>query len=241
MVFYADSPRIDFETKLDWADRHRFLKAAFDTDIQTDFARQEIQFGHVLRPTTANTTFEQAKFETLNHKFTDVSEHRYGVALLNDCKYGIAVRGGSMRLSLMKSGTHPDERGDKGVHLFTYSLLPHDGAFGSESVVRPAYELNSPVLTTGGKLQLKPLVVSSADNVIVETVKPCEDAQKAYILRLYECEKNRTHTELRFSHPVKKVYLADMLENRISELPLSGNAVSLTLRPFAIQTLLVEY
>ena len=75
----------------DWQDDHRFLKTAFDTSIFTDYARFEVQFGNVKRPTARNTTVEQAKFEVLNHKYTDLSESRYGAALLNDCKYGISV------------------------------------------------------------------------------------------------------------------------------------------------------
>ena len=72
----------------------------------------EVQFGNVKRPTARNTTVEQAKFEVLNHKYTDLSESRYGAALLNDCKYGISVEGGQMRLSLHKGGCRPDYKGD---------------------------------------------------------------------------------------------------------------------------------
>lgn len=77
-----------------WQDDHRLLKTAFPTSILSDFARQEIQFGHVKRPTTRNTSIEKAKFEVCNHRFTDLSELRYGAALLNDCKYGISVKDG---------------------------------------------------------------------------------------------------------------------------------------------------
>ncbi len=35
-------------------------------------------------------------------RFADLSEPDYGVALLNDCKYGHATHGGIMRLTLLR-------------------------------------------------------------------------------------------------------------------------------------------
>ena len=102
MIFYSTTPRVDFETIIDWKDKHRFLKVSFDTTVRSNFARHEIQFGHSLKPTTRNNSIEQAMFEVVNHKFTDLSETRYGVALLNDCKYGISVEGSDMQLSLLR-------------------------------------------------------------------------------------------------------------------------------------------
>ena len=54
---------------MDWQDDHRLLKTAFPTSILSDFARQEIQFGHVKRPTTRNTSIEKAK---LRYAITDL-------------------------------------------------------------------------------------------------------------------------------------------------------------------------
>src|SRR5690606_18209485 len=104
VVFHASTPRIDFETIIDWDEKHTLLKASFPTTIMSDTARHEIQFGHVQRPTHRNRMTERAMFESCNHKWTDLSEGRFGVALLNDCKYGISVHRGTMALSLMKSG-----------------------------------------------------------------------------------------------------------------------------------------
>ena len=145
MVFHSTSPRIDFETRVDWHEKRKLLKAAFDLEVLADSARHEIQYGHVERPTHRNLPQDRARFEVCAHKWTDLSENGFGVALLNDCKYGVAVHGSWVGLSLIKSGVHPDDRGDEGVHLFTYSLLPHAGGFTVPSVVRPAYELNVPV------------------------------------------------------------------------------------------------
>ena len=158
MIFYAERPEIVFETKMDWQEDHRFLKAAFDTAVHTDYASQEIQFGYIRRPVNRNTSVEKAKFEVSNHKYTDLSETRYGIAVLNDCKYGISLNGGSMHLSLHKGGNRPDYRGDKGIHFCTYALLPHLGSMDAENVIRPAYLLNEKPIIVSGHMPLESLL-----------------------------------------------------------------------------------
>lgn len=59
MIFYKDTKEVRFETLMDWQDDHRFLKAAFDTDIFSDFARQEVQFGYIKRSTSRNNSEEK--------------------------------------------------------------------------------------------------------------------------------------------------------------------------------------
>lgn len=237
-IFYADSPRVDFHAKVDWKDKHQLLKVSFDVDVLATKAKHEIQFGHIERPTTENDSVETARFEVCNLKWTDVSESRFGVAMLNDCKYGISVRGSDLRLSLHRGGAHPDPAGDFGVHEMTYSILPHCGDFCVQSVVYPAYELNVPVIVAPGALSapLSAPVLVAADNVIVEAVKPAEDIENAYVVRLYEAERARTVTKLTFPADVKKVCEANMLEEAFAEVALDGGVADVTFKPFEIKT-----
>ncbi|KAF9403452.1 Glycoside hydrolase, 38 vacuolar alpha mannosidase, partial [Podila epigama] len=108
----AASARLDFRTKADWNEVQTLLKVEFVWDIHSDFATYETQFGLLQRPTTYNTSLDSAKFEVCGHKFADLSEHGYGVALLNDCKYGHSCHGNVMRLSLLRSGKAPDANSD---------------------------------------------------------------------------------------------------------------------------------
>lgn len=240
MIFYADTPQITFETQIDWQDNHRFLKTSFDTSIQTDGVRQEIQFGYLRRPNHRNTSLEKAKFEVCNHKYTDLSELRYGISLFNDCKYGISVYEGSMRLSLHKGGCRPDEYGDKGIHECTYALYPHIGEFSGETVVQPAYALNIPPISVSGSLPLPALLQADTSNIIVESIKPLEETQLAYLLRIYECEGSTVNTTLHFSHPVKHAELTNMLEETQEILPAAQD-IHLTFRPFEIKSLKIYY
>ena len=238
MVFDATSPLITFDTVMDWQEEHRFLKAAFDTAIQADGVKSEIQFGYIRRSNSRSTPLEKARFETCNHKYSDLSEANCGIALLNDSKYGISVRDGSMRLSLHKGGMRPDDKGDKGLHACRYALLPHNAPFGAESVIRPAYAFNYVPVITEGDASLPSLCQVNDPNVIIETVKPCEDAQNAYIIRLYEAAGSYSRTVLSFSHEVKALYECNMLEEEQKELDVSA---PLVFTPFKIRTLKVVY
>ena len=235
--YFSDTAEIRFDTLMDWQDNHRFLKTCFDTNVMNNHARFEIQFGNVMRPTTRNDSVEKAKFEVVNHKYTDLSETRFGAAILNDSKYGISVEGGNMRLSLHKGGVRPDTNGDRGLHKTVYSFLPHEGGFAAENVVRPAYELNVPAIVSKGNFEATALIVPKAANVIVEAIKPCEDNEKAFIARLYEAEGTITNCPIELFEGAKKVEITNMLEEVEGELV--GN--NLTFGAFEIKTLKISY
>ncbi|HKN89434.1 MAG TPA: glycoside hydrolase family 38 C-terminal domain-containing protein, partial [Acidimicrobiia bacterium] len=58
MTLAAGSRRVDFATEVDWREDHKFLKVAFPVAVHAPAARFEIQFGHLARPTHANTAYE---------------------------------------------------------------------------------------------------------------------------------------------------------------------------------------
>lgn len=238
IIFHADSPRVDFDTELDWHERHQFLKTAFDLQLRSEFARTEIQFGYTQRPTTRNTTQQQAMFEVSNHRYTDLSELDQGAAVLNDCKYGISVEEGSLRLSLHKGGCRPDDRGDAGLHRFTYAFFPHDCGFGSV-VMEEAQLLNQPVLVTSGERSVESLVSVDKANIVLDTVKPCEDEENAFILRLYEGAG--THTHATVTCPAATAFTRCNMLEEPKEAAQSGKEFALSLRPFEVVTLKVSY
>ena len=236
VIFSSVSPMVVFDTVIDWQEAHRFLKTAFDTSLVADGVINEIQFGNIRRSNHRSTDVEKARFEICNHKYTDLTERNNGFALLNDCKYGLSANEGSLRLSLHKGGILPDELGDKGMHEMKYAILPHMGGFAAETVIQPAYAFNNPPMLTTGEAAASLVSISTPD-VIIETVKPCEDKQNAYILRLYEATGGYTKAALTFGHDVKGLKLTNMLED---EKEVLDNA-ELTFRPFEIKTIKVEY
>ena len=243
IVFYADIDRIDFETTVDWREAHYLLKAHFPVDVFYSEATYDIQYGNVRRATHKNTSWDVARFEVCAHKWADVSEPGYGFSLLNDCKYGYSVDEKSVALTLLKSSTYPNPEADQEVHRFTYAIMPHVGGWRQAGTANMAYRLNVPVLTAagpGGQAACASLISVDRDNVLVEVVKR-ELAGGNTVLRLYECHGARTDVTLTLDRIPASVKLANMLEDAIGDADAQGNRVSLTVRPYEIVTLIVEY
>jgi alpha-mannosidase len=236
------SARIDFVTEVDWHESQTLLKAAFPVAINSARAAYEIQYGHVERPTHTNTSWDMARFEVCAQKWADLSEGDYGVALLNDCKYGHDIHDNVLRLTLLRSPNAPDPEADMGRHVFTYALLPHGGDLREGEVVENAYALNTPPIVraiTGNKQGRLPLERSffEVDNaaVFIEAIKRAEK-EEAVIVRLYEAHNTRGTVTLTTTLPVKKAYLCDLMESNVFELPLSSGEVTLPIHPFEIVT-----
>lgn len=198
ICFYGHTSRIDFKTTADWREHQLLLRTAFPLDIQGSEADFEIQFGNVKRPVHKNTTWDQARFEVCAHKWMDLSEYGYGVALLNDCKYGCDIHDSVLNLTLIKSGIFPDPEADQGIHHFTYSLYPHQGDFRRGRVIQEAYDLNCPLfMENGAKTEAGSWSFLQIDeeNILADTVKKAEDGDDL-ILRFYEAYGMRTKVHL---------------------------------------------
>jgi len=252
LTIYSRSPRIDFRTEIDWREQQVLLKAAFPVEVRTTRATYDIQFGCLERPTHWNTSWDWARFEVPAHKWADLSEGDYGVALLNDCKYGYDIKDNVMRLTLIKSAIYPDERADQGRHEFTYSLLPHAGDWRSGGVIEEAYALNNPLAAVfipgrgeAGRAGCLPerysFASGDADNVILETVKQAEEGE-AWIVRLYEsrgCRKNRV--TLRFGQALSRADECDLMEENDRPASWQGDRLEFSIRPFEIKTFKVRF
>ena len=245
MRFFADSRRIEWRSEVDWQEKHTLLKVGFGVDVCADTWRNEIQFGHATRNMHGNTSWDQAQFEVCAHKWVDVSEAGYGVALLNDCKYGHDSLDDMISLTLLKSPQAPDPEADQGTHTFTYALLPHIGGFAVETVVHEAYALNVPPATV--KIKASPeadvpeiraeniFCEVSLSNVIVEAVKKAE-SEDAAIIRLYEAGKQRSSVTVRFTSPVRRASVCNLMEEKDQALAVDENTVTFEMCPFEIKT-----
>ena len=236
--------RLDFDFAADWQEDHVGLKVAFDVAVNSPRATYEIQYGTVERPTHKNTSWDRAKFEVCGHRFADLSEGGYGVALLNDCKYGYDIHDGLMTLTLLRSPTHPDPLADRGEQTCSYSILPHIGAMDAAELYTNAYAINNPpvLLPATGKENAIPVafsaVTSDCSNILCEVVKQAEDGTDT-VFRFFECSNTATVARLTFGFPVGSVMLCDLLERGIRPLKIRDNTVELPFGAFEIHTLKV--
>lgn len=233
----SNSRRVDFKTTIDWREDHKLLKVNFPTNIHTNEALHEIQFGYVKRPNHRSRQYDADRFEVCNHKWTAVAEARRGFAILNDCKYGVNVSGGSINLTLLKSPLVPDMTADRGIHEFTYSFYLWNGSFEDSDVIREAYNLNTPVSSADGDAGEMRLFSVDRKDVIIETVKLAEDRSGDVILRLYQSTGATTACSLHTALPVEKAWEANMLEETEKEIEVDNRFIRLVFRPFEVKTL----
>jgi alpha-mannosidase len=242
----AGSPFVEFDTEVDWHETNRLLKVAFPVNVRSLRATYEIQFGHVERATHDNTSWDVARFEVCAHKWADLSEPGYGVALLNDCKYGYDISGNVMRLSLLRAPTWPDPEADRGHHHFVYRLLPHAADLREAGVIDAGYDLNVPLRTVAtsphpGALDPRTSILSvDAPHVVVEAVKRSVDDSEALVVRLYEAWGRRGPVVLRAPWAPRRAVRTDLLERDLADLPTRGDTVTVDLSPFEIVTLKLE-
>jgi alpha-mannosidase len=238
----AGARRIEFHTQVDWRESHKLLKVAFPVDVRAMNATYEMQFGVVERPTHFNTSYDLAKFEVPGHRFADLSEHGFGVALLSDCKYGYSTHRGVMRLSLLRAPTSPDPNADRGEHRFAYAVYPHSGGYQAGAVVAEARRFGVPVVW--GQNAAEPMSLLGVDdpNLVLDGVKRSEDGH-ALILRLYEAHGARGRARLYSALPFSRASMCDLLEQELSPIThehAKVASIELPYRPFQILTVKLD-
>lgn len=240
LILYSHDRRIDFKTTVDYHEQHQLIKAAFPVDIRSTYATYDVQYGNVRRPNHWNTSWDQAKFETVAHRWADLSERNYGVSILNDCKYGHDIKENVMRITLLKAATQPDHFQDQGVHEFTYSLLPHEGDFVSGNTVQEAFDLNEPLQAVKGEVKLPYTSFLTFDNEQIEldAVKKSEDGT-SIVIRFHEFAGARQKVGVQLGFPYSSWAEGDLRERMIGEKH-GEKEIELELKPYEIRTLLVE-
>jgi len=193
----------------------------------------------VRRPTHANTSWDAARFEVAGHRFADLAEPGYGVALLNDGRYGHHALPSELGLSLLRSPAHPDPRADEGAHAFTYALLPHPGDWLAGGVLAEAEDLNQPLrarVLAGPAAEgtWTPLGFGDGDAAVaLGALKPAEEGP-GLVLRVYEPQGARGPLTPRLAAGWRVAGAVDLLER-----PLEGGDPG-AIGPFQVRSWRLE-
>uniref|UniRef100_A0A8C3MFV5 alpha-mannosidase n=1 Tax=Geospiza parvula TaxID=87175 RepID=A0A8C3MFV5_GEOPR len=249
IILDAMCPYLRFLTQVEWKEAHKFLKVEFPVQVRSTNATYEIQFGHLQRPTHWNTSWDWARFEVWAHKWLDLSEHGFGVALLNDCKYGASAHRNVLSLSLLRAPKSPDATADIGHHQFTYAVMPHRGSFQEAGVIQQAYNLNFPLhVVPASRAQCPAWSAFSVSSpaIVLETVKQAGagvEEGRAVVVRLYEALGSTVTAWLQTPLPVKEAMLCDLLERPLAQgrLPLEQQGLRLSFTPFRVLSVLLVW
>lgn len=248
----SDSSCVECTADVDWHENMKFLKVEFPVDIRNTEAAYETQYGIIKRPTHYNTSWDMAKFEVCCHKFADLSEHGYGVSILNDSKYGFATVGNVMRLSLLRSPKAPDDTADMGKHTIRWAIMPHAGGLGPRTV-RAAFNFNNPLKLLVSKsdssmLSQYPVTLKGDDSLVLDTIKRGEDDEdistgelptregRSVILRIYDSLGGRARGTIQTIWKVNKVFKTNLLEDDEEEVLFEDGLFKVDLSPFQVST-----
>ncbi len=235
------SARLDFDTRVEWYERHRMLRVAFPTTVLTDHGSFDVQYGYVRRPNHRNTSWDMAKFESVGQRYADLSQPDRGVALLNDCKYGYKVLYDTLDLNLLRSPANPDPDADRGEHRFVYALLPHSGPLATSDVMDEAASLNRPPRVFAGYAApgvTLPVAVDSRD-VGMTVLKRAEESD-ALVVRLVERRGTNSTASLVLRDPGARAVEIDLLERKRSDAEPIATGEPIAFTPFEIRTFRIE-
>jgi alpha-mannosidase len=238
LVVRAGSARIDLTFDIDWHESEHLLTLMVPLDVHARQAACDIQFGHVLRPTHPSSSWDAAKFEVCAHRYVDISEPAFGVAVLNDGRYGHGVQAGGISVSLLRAAKFPDPLQDQGRHAVTIGILPHGS--GLHEVIREAEALNTPLrVVAGGHAESvsQPIVIVEHPGVEVSAVKLADDGSGDLIVRLAEVCGDRVHVPVRPRGGITAAFVCNLLEEEQSAVDVADGFVNLDLRPFELVTL----
>ncbi len=235
---------LDLGAEVDWHESERILKAAHEFDIAPETWAAETQFGHIRRPTHANTSWDAAKFEACAHRWVHLGEAGFGIAVANRRTYGHEVRRRSpmdgtpttlVRLSLLRAPRFPDPHTDQGVHRFDWSV---GAAPRITEAVEEGWRLAHPVRPVPAAA-VPALVTSSDPDVVVDAVKLAFDGSGDVVVRIHNAAEGRRSAVLSFGFPAGPVRRTDLRERPLGD-PALDPAAPIVLPAFRFATLRVS-
>lgn len=241
----SQADRIDFFTEVDWQAENALLKAEFPLSVSNPKASYDLGLGKIER---GNNT-PQAH-EVYAHEWTDLTDRSgsYGVTFLNDSRYGWdKPDDNTLRLSLLYApkpghGYVYQAHQDKGYHVFTYSLVGHEGPLSLVKAVQQSTLLNSPLRTFQAPRHKGSLgrdfsfAQSDNENVIIRTLKRAETSNE-YVVRVHELSgKSPQQARITFAADIVSAVEADGTEKTLRPATFQGRQLQVDIRPFSVKT-----
>ncbi len=213
---YRELPIIEGELTIHWAEKRRMLKLALPTAFRDGVATYETPYGQVVRSADGNEQPGQQWADLTGWLEADDRRSRYGLSIINDCKYSYDATPDELRMALLRSPayahhdpavldmSHEYQFIDQGQQIVRYRLVPHDGGLTGSQLSRRAVELNmSPIWVNehshSGRLpgSISFLSVAPA-TVVAMTLKKAERTDD---LIVRACETEGIHTRATLSMP----------------------------------------
>jgi len=190
----------------------------------------------------------------------------YGVAVLNTGTYANSIEKGGVICMMLNhtcrwyGGTNNFPEGylvpENRNHVYAYALYPHAGTWREANTQHAAYAFNHPLIARQTKPAAKPslpaeqaLLTVAPKNVVLAAMKPfgnpiaafertkTADPAQGIMLRLYDTEGVDSEARIEFAGGIQAAWSANLVEERLEDLPVSDGGVSAAVPPFSIETL----
>jgi len=237
--------RVDIKMNIDWQTQATLLKAVFPMTAANANATYDLGWGVIQRP---NNTSKQ--YEVPAQQWADLSDAslNYGIAILNDCKYGWdKPSDNTLRMTLFHTpepgrGYHDQTFLDFGKHEVQYSIYGHEGDWKQGKVHWQAARLNQPlrgftVEKHEGELgHMVSLVKLSSDQVGVMALKKAQKNNEI-IVRVRELEgKTVNGVRLSMVSRIASANETNGVEEKIMDAIVNDGNLMFNLKPWQVRT-----
>ena len=240
----GSSERVDVWNEVDWQSRGYLLKMEANLRCSNTKAVYDNSLGFLSRGLSTESYYEYC-----GHQWADQtsSDGRYGISILNDCKYGWdKPSSGRLRMSVVYTpevgSSYPYQGNqDLGLQRYMYSLFSHSGQVG-EATQWQSDCLNQPLVAFIATPHEGPLGKSfsfaQVDNpcVAVRAMKQAEDSH-LFIIRFHELSgKAQDSVSVAFPADILFAEETNGLEETIGDASFSGHTLSFSIGAFGIKT-----
>jgi len=241
----AGQPQLEITLQADWVERGGpesgtpTLRMKFPFALVGATGRYEIPFGSIARESNAGREVPALRWADVAGR-PAAARGRAGCTLLNDCKYGYSLDGSTLRVTLLRSSYSPDPLPEMGSHTMRLALVPHGGNLATAKLVRLGAGFNHPLVPVPtdvhkGLLPADsgPVVSAAPANVVVSSVKKCED-DDAIICRLFEADGKAADARVALSKALLG-RIADAAEVDLLERPIDPSTAKATKTGFTVR------
>jgi alpha-mannosidase len=248
VIFYADLPRIDFVIDSRWEELGGpevgvpNLVLSFGSRLDGAEAWYETPFAAAHRPSDGLVVPAL--------RWADMGDDEYGLALLNDGKYGHDALGTRLRVHLVRGSYEPDPTPEVGRDDHAcFTLLPHSGSWVDAGVVSAAAALNQPLAVrparaagarSGRAIPFRPELIGAATAAIA-SLRMAADG-RGPVVTAYETAGRPDVAELVGLPPHATVWDVSATDDRrTAQIADPSGILRVAFRPFQVRHLLIEH
>ncbi|RLE93563.1 MAG: hypothetical protein DRN04_06475 [Thermoprotei archaeon] len=262
-IIYDKVKGIDFITEIEFGDENKRLRVVFPVNIKKGEIWHEIPYGAIKRSEGEYPAVNWVDYSNNDYGVTLINKGIPGNSVVENTLILTLLRSinamylsapiGQLRLIklakayLERSGKYYIyyEMGpkalEKGYHVFEYSLYPHEKSWREAKSYKVALEFNNPLIplkTTkhkGKLLKEYSFLKLFPENLVLVALKKSFKGNEV-VLRFYEAEGRKTRGKITFFKEIEAANETNLLEEKIKELKVDENTVSIEAKPFEIIT-----